>query len=122
MKIEKWTHKKWEFWNALGPFFASASVRRELGAPMNSDDDTVWLIAFEGKTVIGFAAVRGGEIHHEWLDEDHRTKANWMKLLKEVRAAGGTAVTASESLKGYYKALGFEEAGQRGKYTRMTHG
>lgn len=122
MKIEHWTHKKWEFWNTLGPFFASAVIRRELGAPMTSDDSTTWLIAFESKEVVGFAAVRNAEIHHEWLHADHRTKANWLKLLKEAKAAGGLNVTASEALKPHYEAIGFKETTQRGKYSRMIHG
>src|SRR5690606_24791676 len=37
LEIRRYAHGEGDFWYRMGPFLASAAVRRELGAPISSD-------------------------------------------------------------------------------------
>ncbi len=47
-----------KLFSLIGEYFASASIRREFGRPMSSDDTYTWIIALYGNSVAAFAALR----------------------------------------------------------------
>lgn len=56
--IREYQHGEGDFWQLMGPFFASATIRRELGRPLSSDENYVWWISLDGGKVTGFGAIR----------------------------------------------------------------
>src|SRR5690606_14480012 len=54
MEIRQYKHGEGDFWQRMGPFLASAAVRRELGAPITSDETTTWWLAVDGDWTLGF--------------------------------------------------------------------
>lgn len=62
---EKEERKK--LFSLIGEYFASASIRREFGRPMSSDDTYTWIITLDGVTVAAFAALRVARNGHAEL-------------------------------------------------------
>ena len=59
MKIKKYCHGEGDFWQVMGPMFASEEVYKAQGGyPMFSDSSTVWYLAFEGDELIGWIATQ----------------------------------------------------------------
>lgn len=59
MKIEKYQHGEANFWQIMGPMFASEEVYKAQGGyPMFSAPSTTWYLAFDGGELIGWVAIR----------------------------------------------------------------
>lgn len=57
MIIQKFNQEDPDFWLLMGRNFASASIRKELGVSMSSDESYSWLLAMEEGKVVGFCAI-----------------------------------------------------------------
>ena len=72
------------FYAAMGPFFASRAVRRELPYICNSPT-TTWVLTYEGEKVVAFAAfeVKKNEVtlNHAYVLPDHRGKGYYSGLI-----------------------------------------
>lgn len=130
MIIQQYAHGEKDFWQVMGPSFASARVQRELGVPMTSDDDTTWFVAMDGGEVAGFAAVRlakagVAELRHAYVWEPHRQQGLYKQLLDArlqfARQAGCTAAraTVAPALQQHYADAGFTETRRQGRYVRF---
>ena len=131
MKIKKYDHAQRGFWQRMGPFFASASVQRELGVRMTSDDSYTWWLALdESSGVAGFAAAEEQKngvviLRHAWVRREHRENGIYEDLfdrrLSDLKDAGHDRfrVTTKGNALELIKRKGFEEAGGRGSYTTL---
>jgi hypothetical protein len=119
------------FWVAMGPLFASASVRREL--PYLRDEiGRIWVVAFDiVEVVAGFAAmaIRDdlGTLSSLWVRRDLRGTSGVAAELLDVRlrylASVGVRtveVTANGLSRPRLQRAGFIAQGVRGQYTVMT--
>lgn len=126
MKIKRYAHGEDDFWDLMGSYFASRSVRRELGIPMSSDENHVWFIAMGPESVAGFAAIetqkRGCFLRHVYVKADHREKGLMKKLVQEaVKYAKSISVSAihvtvAAKLVDFYTENGWSESNTRGQY------
>lgn len=59
MKIKKYVHGQDDFWQVMGPMFASEKVyKAQDGYPMFSDPSTTWYLAFDQGKLIGWIAIQ----------------------------------------------------------------
>lgn len=126
MKIVRYQHGEGDFWYRMGPFLASASVRRELGVPITSDKDMVWWLAIDndGQT-IGFAAAKLRkdvcEMRHAYVVPEARGKGVYHALcqarLEECQKweAKVARSTVNEYSLPVFLELGFKPVSNRGK-------
>jgi len=87
MKVIRYAHGEKDFWQIMGPCFASAEIRRHLGVPLTSDEGYVWFLAMNGVELSGFAAVKAQkngicEFKHAYIFGDYRKNGLYTKLLK----------------------------------------
>lgn len=137
MEIRCYAHGEGDFWYRMGPFLASAAVRRELGAPITSDENTRWWLAIDadGHTV-GFVAARvrkdTWEFRHDYVTPEARGRDIYRALFQarhEAWIQSGAAVaraTVNARSLPLYQEYGFVPVAQRGHYTvvqkeRKTH-
>lgn len=128
--IVRYEHGEGDFWQRMGPFLASAAVRRELGIPITSDEDTAWWLAIgkDGQT-LGFAAARRKgdvcEMRHAYVVPEARGHGIYRQLCAErlaecstwgCRLARSTVKTKNQGL---FETLGFRAVATRGQYTVM---
>ncbi len=129
--IQKYAHGEGDFWQRMGPYFASARVQRELGVRMSSDEAHTWWVAVDEEgEVAGFAAAEAQKngivvLRHAWVRPEHRENGIYERLfdrrLADLREAGHThfrVTTKGEALK-LIERKGFEETGGRGSYTTL---
>lgn len=130
MRIERYAHGERDFWQVMGPHFASARIHRELGIPMTSDESCTWFIALADGAVAGFAAVRVlknnvTELKHAYVFESYRQQGVYTQLLHArinfAREAGCTScrATVAPALQHHYAEAGFAEGRQQGRYTHF---
>jgi GNAT superfamily N-acetyltransferase len=128
MDIQRYEHGEGDFWQRLGPFFASMQVQRELGLPMRSDESFTWWLAEESRTVLGFNAAERQKngvvlLRHAWTRPDWREKGVYTALfdrrLADLKRDGHTRfrTTTSEPALQVVKDRGFEKKRERGQYT-----
>ena len=126
MEIRQYKHGEGDFWQRMGPFLASAAVRRELGAPITSDETTTWWLAVDGDRTLGFvsARLRGGtwEFRHDYVTPEVRGQGVYRALfrarLDACAQTGGIAkATVNARSLPLYQEHGFEPVAQRGQYT-----
>lgn len=124
--------EKRQLFTLIGEYFASASLRREFGRPMTSDDGYIWFLAMDGETVAAFAALHvrksgSAELCHAYtLPEYRRQGLNAELVRRRLEWADSTSQVSSvftimkpERLP-KYAPLGFTEHGQRGRYRVYT--
>lgn len=127
MEIRQYSHGEGDFWQRMGPFLASAAVRRELGVPITSDETTTWWLAIDGEQTIGFVAARMRknvcEFRHDYVIPEARESGVYRALFKarlewaaqsEASVAKSTVNARSLPL---YKEHGFDPISRRGQYT-----
>lgn len=128
MKIKRYKHGEGDFWNLMGPFFASAAVRRELEIAMSSDENYIWFLALDGGAVIGFAALEmNGEVailRHAYVVPERRANGIYVKILAArldyaKTRASLLKVTADPEMTETLKAQGFEVVSHRGKFSML---
>jgi len=128
-KIVKMEHGESGFWDALGPFFASRDVRKELGIAMSSDENYVWFVALSGDNkVAGFAALEckgsRADCHHLYIVPEFRNRLLFPALFKtREKYAWGKGirriiVVSNPATSHWMPNLGYTEKSKRGKYTR----
>lgn len=131
--IKHFHHSEQKLWLRIGAFFADKNIRKELGDPMNSDDNYHWFVSIDNNdTVNGFAAIElkksGAWFRHSYVFEASRNNGVYGELLTArmnfCRQQGDaiipmiTCVATSESLPSLLK-LNFRPIANRGKYTTL---
>lgn len=117
-----------QLFTLIGEYFASASLRREFGRPMTSDDGYIWFLAMAGETVAAFAALHvrksgSAELCHAYTLPEYRRQGLNAELVRQrLEWADSTSLVSSvftimkpERLP-KYAPLGFVEHGARGRY------
>ena len=128
IRIERCDHGEDDFWERLGPYFASRDVERELGVSLTSDESHTWWLAFDNGSLVGFAAaerLKNGTniLRHAWIEPEWRGEGIHEELvdrrLEDLTEAGETdfRVTVTDDGIERYQNRGFEEARTRGQYT-----
>lgn len=128
MEIRCYAHGEGDFWYRMGPFLASAAVRRELGAAISSDESTTWWLAVDddGRTLGFVAARRRGkvwEFRHDYVVPEARGKDVYRTLFRarlEACSQSGPAIakaTVNARSLPMYQEHGFVPVSQRGQYT-----
>lgn len=119
MNVEKYAQSGEGFWELMGPMFASAKVKRDLGIAMSSDESYQWFLAFNGSELAGFCAVVPGKsvdyLKHLYAIDGAKVE---VLLLGSAIAASTKTIqaTAKESEVHHYLKQGFKEVKQRGQY------
>lgn len=127
MKVEKMVQTDEGFWFLMGPFFASAKVKRELGIAMSSDESYTWFLALDKGEVLGFCAMtkerKGSRLRHVYVVEEHRKR----KVATQVVGVALTmslkpiSLTVKADDVSFYEKMGFSAAGKgRGSYVEMV--
>lgn len=126
MIIEKMSQSDEGFWILMGPFFASAKVKRDLGIAMSSDESYRWIIALEKGEMVGFVAIVPGK-GCEQVKHLYSTNSDSAVLAKLLKAATKTkqrklATVLPEDLP-LWEAHGFINTGKtKGRYVEVQHG
>lgn len=118
------------FYAAMGPFFASRAVRRELPYICNSPT-TTWVLTYEEEKVVAFAAfeVKKNEVtlNHAYVLPDHRGKGYYSGLIaKRLELLKGHTVPFKVALRhkecvSKYEKYGFKTYKSTKNYTFMQH-
>ena len=126
MKIKRYGHGEGDFWSMMGPFFASAKVRRELGGAMSSDENYTWWVAIDDNSqVAGFVAVEIKDnkavFHHGYVAPDHRDNQVYRSLfLERLKYTKDRVikikVTVAQSNVDIFLENGFVETKRNGQY------
>jgi predicted N-acetyltransferase YhbS len=136
MIIQKINQNEEDFWKLMGPFFASAKVKRDLGVAMSSDESYTWLLVMEKGQVAGFCAIvpiKAGSFPFTGAGSDFRyfyvppESANRQRIsdklmkeaLKTVKDQNLKAVILPDE-KPFWESFGFVEVFRRGKYPTMA--
>lgn len=117
------------FWLLMGPYFASAAVRKELPYLVDKPGD-VWFVWVEDDRVHGFLAVTTGgkqmEIHGVYVHPDRRGNglgkmlaARALKWLIAKGNSGTVRVTANAASAQIWRDIGFVVVSRRGGYEVM---
>lgn len=128
MEIRRYEHGEGDLWQRVGSLLVSAAVRRELGAPISSDESTVWWLAInEAGETVGFVTARRREgvweFRHDYVVPAARGQGVYEQLfqarLQEWLASKAQAAraTVNERSLSVYQRHGFRPIGQRGQYT-----
>lgn len=119
------------FYARVGWLFTNKSIRKELGGPLDSNDDYIWLIVFKAATddIMAFACLdTGRKIGELWFDNayvfpDYRGEGLHTRLF-ELRMEIAKTLPNIHSLKGLarptarmaFEANGFTPISGRGQY------
>jgi hypothetical protein len=126
MIVEKMTQLDEGFWALMGPFFASAKVKRDLGVAMSSDENYKWILAFLKGQVVGFVTIVPGKdcehVKHLYsVDSDHAVLTNLLKAATKTNPLK-LAIVAPEELP-IWEAHGFSKTGKtKGRYFEVKYG
>lgn len=130
--ITHYHHDDAGLWSAIGKYFASAELRKELGGPMSSNDNYHWFVSSHKGEINGFAALEikksGVWFRHSYVFESSRNNGVYGELLKArmnfCQQQGVdivpmiTCVATGDSLPSLQK-IGFKVISERGKYTTL---
>lgn len=126
LKIQRMTNEDERFYATLGPWLSRRSVVNELGSPIWDDDGKEWFVAFRGRKLVGFAALRRVGQHlslvSAYVLPEHRRQGVYAALVRaRVEAAGSEALKAVATADAVpaLKRAGLKQSGERGKYTVM---
>ena len=120
-----------QFYALMGRFFASASIRRELGGPMSDDANHVWLMAYEkgGEEIVAFSGVRFNAdrtvatFTETWVAPEHRNNGLFDRLFTlkyDLCAASGARVVkgmANAASAAAFERHGWQATAVRGSWT-----
>ncbi len=132
MKIARFADRTAEFWIAMGPFFASSSVRKDMPYLVDRSGYN-WFVATSDTGVVqGFVALdvtaKGASVHGLYVVPEFRSQKIAETLLKGAiksaradKALPVKATVSPESLALFTK-LDFEPVGAAGKFTKVALG
>jgi N-acetylglutamate synthase-like GNAT family acetyltransferase len=127
VEIERMTQSDNGFWELMGPFFASASIRRDLGIPMSSNQSYSWFLAIAGD-VVGFCATVPMAdcvvIKHLYVTEKMRRQGIGGRLINSAVASskGRKIATISSKYLSLWSKCGFSSTGvTRGQYIKVSN-
>lgn len=130
LRLKIYRDRPAEFWVAMGPFFASGRVRREMPY-LRDEPDRAWIVASDERGVAGFAAMaeigdRTAELSALWIRPDLRGVAGVGARLLDTQiryvASIGCArarATANHRSRPLFARAGFVEGAKRGSYVVM---
>lgn len=119
------------FYARVGHLFVDKAIRKEMGGPLDSNDNYIWLIVFKATTdeIMAFACLDTGRKPGEaWLDNayvfpDYRhmglhtrlteLRMQMIRHMPGVTTIKGLATPASRT---QFEAHGFTVASERGQY------
>lgn len=124
-------HHNDSLWTLIGRCFADSGIRRELGAPMASNENHYRLVVtLDGKlAAFGAAKLRGkaAALLHAYVFPEHRGRGVFSMMLRRglelLDAHGATRITTCctpASHTAHLKA-GFIETGTRGQYFMLGY-
>lgn len=126
LKIRRMTNKDEQFYPTIGPWLSRRSVVNELGSPLWDDDGKDWFVAFRGRKLVGFAALRRVGKHlslvSAYVLPEHRRQGVYSALLHARLEAAGSEVlkaVASADAVPALKRAGLKQTSVRGKYSVM---
>lgn len=120
-----------EFYARIGHVLVDRQIRKELGGPLNSSDDYIWLLTYDSKMhLVAFSSLNLEHLEKRgegWFDNayvfpehrQHGLHRHMFELRLElarqcgVRVLKGLATPASRAV---FEAYGFEIASTRGQY------
>lgn len=119
------SHGDWGFFDALGPFFCSRAIHRELGGPIYSDYRYRWIVARSGSKVVGWISMQVDDdritADWAWVHPSHRGHGVYRSMECEMlKQAEGRALYRSTRhpwLKERWLAYGFRVRFHRGRWT-----
>lgn len=114
------------FWEIMGPWFASAKLKRDLGIAMSSDDSYLWFIAFSDRRLVGFCAVvprkKSAELKHLYVLSEAQSMGVETQLLGMAIASTASALKATvrKDELPHYEKQGFKVTSNRGSYFQVA--
>ena len=129
--VSLYHHSDDALWPLIGRAFADNRIRRELGAPMASDENHHWLVVTKGRelTAFGGAKVRGNTaaLRHAYVYPAHRGRGVFAAMLARgldlLDEHGVTRISTccTPMSRDAHLAAGFIETGRRGQYHLMGY-
>lgn len=120
-----------DFWVAMGPCFASETIRRDLPTLHDEIENDVWFVAFDKGAVVSFSCLRfskRGDVAtfaHHWADPSVRGQGiaevmfdARIEAAKEAGARKIRSVVHRDSLEAFVRA-GFVPTIERAKFTTV---
>lgn len=117
------------FWNMMGPMFASREVQKSLGDHMYDEESIIWIIKHEDENVIAFCCLKETSktimYKHDWVNPEMRGNGSYKQVFRlreseaKARFAGKTAQIITRNKEQFEMLIknGFEENGTRGSFT-----
>jgi GNAT superfamily N-acetyltransferase len=128
VQVVSLTNRDRDFYPLLGPWLCRREIVNATGQPFWDDDGKTWVLAVEDGHPLGCVAltsrVRADEVCSLWVRPQSRNRGLGRRL---VRVAVGTpggrparATATPESVR-LFRSCGFQETGERGRYTLMQY-
>lgn len=127
------TNKDKDFYQLLGPFLAKREVEHEIGYKIYDDDDKIWLIEIENKSVLGFCYIfKKSKSHYQigscYVPEKYRRKGVFKRLFTHAthhvenlkEQATVTLTTKNDILKEILLREGFKISKTKGGFTEYA--
>lgn len=125
LKIVKMTNEDARFYPAIGPYLSRRSIMAENGSPIWDDDGKEWFVAYRGRKLAGFAALRmvGGHaaLCSAYVLPEFRKRGVYTALVRARldERDGPFKAVATECSVPALKRAGFKASGSKGKFTVM---
>lgn len=117
-----------EFYADMGPFFASATVAKELGEPLYDEEGSLWVLAKKSKKLVGWAVFRirkDGDAMFDWsyVVPEHRQKGLWTQMyefkmghLQEIGISCVHTATCDVDMQEAFKKFGWQVRREKGRW------
>lgn len=126
LKIVKMTNGDARFYPAIGPYLSRRNVAAENGSPIWDDDGKEWFLAYHGRKLVGFAALRVVGSHSSlcsaYVLPEFRKQGVYTALVRarlDGRDGPFKAVATPCSVLAL-KHAGFKANSSKGKFTVMV--
>ena len=125
--VRAMTNRTRGFYTLMGPYLARREIVKELGGHLWDDDDKTWFVATNGSQVLGFCAARPGVrgvtvFQSSYVLPAHRRRGVYRAIMQARDEAfpGPAQATCTAASLPVHLQRGFEVAGTRGSFTRVT--
>lgn len=97
------------FYEGMGPLFGSRAVAKEVGINMYDDEDKRWFVAFEGRSFVGCASVRGAVVSDCYVTPEKRRQGAFTEILAHImeHTPGNLRAACTPASLKAFKAAGF---------------